>query len=112
MKKIEAIIRPRKLEAVRNALVNIGVKGMTVTSVNGMGEQEGYIEMYRGIEYQVDFLKKIKLEIIIEEDRLDECIAVINNAARTGQIGDGKIFITHVERVIRIRSGQEDIEAM
>ena len=112
MKKIEAIIRPRKLDAVRAALADIDLKGMTISNVNGLGRQEGYTELYRSLEYQVDFLKKIKLDIVVDEEQYEPCIRAITEAARTGQIGDGKIFVSNIERVIRIRTGEEDEEAM
>ena len=112
MKKIEAIIKPFKLDDVREALSDIGVTGMTVTEIKGFGRQKGRTELYRGAEYVVDFLPKVKLELVITADRLDECIEVITQAARTGKIGDGKIFVTSVERVVRIRTGEEGAEAV
>jgi len=108
MKKVDAIIKPFKLDDVREALSAIGITGMTATEVKGFGRQKGHTELYRGAEYVVDFLPKLKLELVIKEDQLDECIDAIVNAARTGKIGDGKIFVTSVEKVVRIRTGEED----
>jgi nitrogen regulatory protein P-II 1 len=112
MKKIEAIIKPFKLDDVREALSGIGVNGMTVTEIKGFGRQKGHTELYRGAEYVVDFLPKLKLEIVIAEDRVDECVEAITQAARTGKIGDGKIFVLPVEEVIRIRTGERGREAI
>ncbi len=112
MKKIEAIIKPFKLDDVREALSEIGVAGMTATEVKGFGRQKGHTELYRGAEYVVDFLPKVKIEVVIGADKVDECIDAITNAARTGKIGDGKIFVTAVERVVRIRTGEEGPEAV
>ena len=112
MKKIEAIIKPFKLDEVREALASIGVTGLTVTEVKGFGRQKGHTELYRGAEYVVDFLPKMKLEVIIADAHLDRAIDAIVTAARTGKIGDGKIFVTTVERVIRIRTGEENEEAI
>ena len=112
MKKIEAIIKPFKLDDVREALSGIGVTGMTVTEVKGFGRQKGHTELYRGAEYVVDFLPKVKLELVIKEDQLDRCIEAITTAARTGKIGDGKIFVTSVEHVVRIRTGETGPEAI
>ena len=106
MKKIEAIIKPFKLDEVREALSEIGVAGLTVTEVKGFGRQKGHTELYRGAEYVVDFLPKIKVELVIPDHLLDACIEVIIKSARTGKIGDGKIFVTSVEQVIRIRTGE------
>ncbi len=106
MKKIEAIIKPFKLEEVKDALSEIGIEGMTVTEVKGYGRQKGHTEIYRGSEYTVDFLPKIKLEIILSDSAVEETIRVIAEAARTGKIGDGKIFVQSVENVIRIRTGE------
>ena len=106
MKKIEAIIKPFKLDEVRQALSEIGVNGMTVTEVKGFGRQKGHTELYRGAEYVVDFLPKVKIEVVIREDVVDTAIDAIVKAARTGKIGDGKIFVTAVEQVIRIRTGE------
>jgi len=112
MKKVDAIIKPFKLDDVREALSAVGITGMTVTEIKGFGRQKGHTELYRGAEYVVDFLPKIKIEIAINDDQLDECIEAITSAARTGKIGDGKIFVTSVERVIRIRTGEEDETAI
>ena len=112
MKKIEAIIKPFKMDDVREALSEIGITGMTVSEVKGFGRQKGHTELYRGAEYMVDFLPKVKLEIIIAEDDVDRCVDAIVETAQTGKIGDGKIFITNVERVIRIRTGEEDEAAI
>jgi len=106
MKKIEAIIKPFKLDEVREALSEIGVNGLTVTEVKGFGRQKGHTELYRGAEYVVDFLPKIKLELIVPDGMLDNAIETIMQVARTGKIGDGKIFVTTVEQVIRIRTGE------
>jgi nitrogen regulatory protein P-II 1 len=107
MKKIEAIIKPFKLDDVREALSDIGVKGMTASEVKGFGRQKGHTELYRGAEYVIDFLPKVKVEIVITDDQVDASIEAITNAARTGKIGDGKIFVSEVVRVIRIRTGEE-----
>jgi len=107
MKKVEAIIKPFKLDEVRTALMEIGIAGITVTEVKGFGRQKGHTELYRGAEYVVDFLPKIKMEVVVNEDLLDNCIEVMVNAAHTGKIGDGKLFVTPVERIIRIRTGEE-----
>jgi nitrogen regulatory protein P-II 1 len=112
MKKVDAIIKPFKLDDVREALSAIGITGMTATEVKGFGRQKGHTELYRGAEYVVDFLPKLKIEMVINEDQLDECIDAITNAARTGKIGDGKIFVTSVERVVRIRTGEENESAI
>jgi nitrogen regulatory protein P-II 1 len=112
MKKLEAIIKPFKLDDVREALAQIGVNGMTVTEVKGFGRQKGHTEMYRGAEYNVDFLPKIKLEIVIVDEDVERAIEAIMNTAQTGKIGDGKIFVYNVERVIRIRTGEENEEAV
>ncbi len=112
MKKVEAIIKPFKLDDVREALSEIGITGMTATEVRGFGRQKGHTELYRGAEYVVDFLPKIKIEIVVSEEQAERCVEVITNAARTGKIGDGKIFVTPVERVIRIRTGEEDADAI
>jgi nitrogen regulatory protein P-II 1 len=106
MKKIEAIIKPFKLDEVREALSEIGVAGLTVTEVKGFGRQKGHTELYRGAEYVVDFLPKIKVELVIPEQLLDACVEAIIKSARTGKIGDGKIFVSTVEQVIRIRTGE------
>ena len=112
MKKVEAIIKPFKLDDVREALSDIGVTGMTVVEVKGFGRQKGHTELYRGAEYVVDFLPKVKLEMVVTEDIAEQCVEVISNAAKTGKIGDGKIFVSTVERVVRIRTGEEDRDAI
>ena len=106
MKKIEAVIKPFKLDEVREALSEIGVSGLTVTEVKGFGRQKGHTELYRGAEYVVDFLPKVKIEIVVPDASVDNAIDAIVKAARTGKIGDGKIFVTAVEQVIRIRTGE------
>ncbi|MGB4813056.1 MAG: P-II family nitrogen regulator [Methylophilaceae bacterium] len=106
MKKIEAIIKPFKLDEVRESLSLIGINGLTVTEVKGFGRQKGHTELYRGAEYVVDFLPKIKLELVVREDMVDGAIEAIIKAAHTGKIGDGKIFVSSVEQVIRIRTGE------
>ncbi len=106
MKKIEAIIKPFKLDEVREALSDIGVTGLTVTEVKGFGRQKGHTELYRGAEYVVDFLPKVKLEVVIADSLLERAMEAITTAARTGKIGDGKIFVTAVEQVVRIRTGE------
>ena len=106
MKKIEAIIKPFKLDEVREALSEIGVSGLTVTEVKGFGRQKGHTELYRGAEYVVDFLPKVKLEIVVADSLVERAMEAIINAARTGKIGDGKIFVTAVEQVVRIRTGE------
>ena len=112
MKKIEAIIKPFKLDEVREALSDIGVTGLTVTEVKGFGRQKGHTELYRGAEYVVDFLPKVKLEVVVADNLLDRAMESIITAARTGKIGDGKIFVTPVERVVRIRTGDLDESAI
>ena len=112
MKKIEAIIKPFKLDEVREALSDVGVTGLTVTEVKGFGRQKGHTELYRGAEYVVDFLPKVKVEVVVKDGDVDRCVDAIVKAARTGKIGDGKIFITSVERVIRIRTGETDESAV
>ena len=112
MKKIEAIIKPFKLEEVKDALGEIGIEGMTVSEVKGFGRQKGHTEIYRGSEYTVDFLPKIKLEIILADNAIEEAIRVIAEAAKTGKIGDGKIFVLPVENVIRIRTGETGEQAV
>ena len=107
MKKLEAIIKPFKLDDVREALSDIGVMGLTVTEVKGFGRQKGHTELYRGAEYVVDFLPKMKLEIVLPDEQVDPCIEAISKAAHTGRIGDGKIFVSPVEHVVRIRTGEE-----
>ncbi|MBW1750820.1 MAG: P-II family nitrogen regulator [Deltaproteobacteria bacterium] len=112
MKKIEAIIKPFKLDDVKNALNGIGIKGMTITEVKGYGRQKGHTEIYRGAEYVVDFLPKIKMEIIVDADQVDQVIETVVEAARTGKIGDGKIFVLPVEQIVRVRTGETDREAI
>lgn len=112
MKQITAIIKPFKLEEVREALAECGVTGLTATEVKGFGRQKGHTELYRGAEYVVDFLPKIKIEVVVKTEELDRCIDAIVGAARTGKIGDGKIFVTSVERVVRIRTGEENEAAI
>jgi nitrogen regulatory protein P-II 1 len=112
LKKIEAIIRPFKLDEVKIALVNAGVVGMTVSEVRGFGRQKGQTERYRGSEYTVEFLQKLKVEVVVEDGQVELVIDKIVTAARTGEIGDGKIFVTNVEQVIRIRTGEKNIEAV
>ena len=112
MKKITAIIKPFKLDDVREALSELGVNGLTVTEVKGFGRQKGHTELYRGAEYMVDFLPKVKLELVVADEILDQAVESILETARTGKIGDGKIFVESVERVIRIRTGEEGEEGI
>jgi nitrogen regulatory protein P-II 1 len=112
MKKIEAVVKPFKLDEVREALSGIGVTGLTVTEVKGFGRQKGHTELYRGAEYVVDFLPKVKVEVVVADRLLEAAIEAIIKAARTGKIGDGKIFVTSVEQVIRIRTGETDEAAV
>jgi nitrogen regulatory protein P-II 1 len=112
MKQITAIIKPFKLEEVREALAEVGVSGLTVTEVKGFGRQKGHTELYRGAEYVVDFLPKVKVEVVVKDDEVDRCIETIVKAAKTGKIGDGKIFVTGVEQVVRIRTGETDEAAV
>jgi len=112
MKKVDAIIKPFKLDDVREALSAVGITGMTATEVKGFGRQKGHTELYRGAEYVVDFLPKVKIELVVKDDQVDSCIEAITSAARTGKIGDGKIFVTSVEQAIRIRTGEEGDEAV
>ncbi len=112
MKKIEAIIRPFKLDEVKIALVNAGIVGMTVSEVRGFGRQKGQTERYRGSEYTVEFLQKLKIEVVIEDAQVDMVVDKIISAARTGEIGDGKIFVSGIEQVVRIRTGEKNIEAV
>ena len=112
MKKVEAVIKPVKLDDVREALSEVGITGLTATEVKGFGRQKGHTELYRGAEYVVDFLPKVKLEIVVMEEDVDRCVEVIISAARTGKIGDGKIFISNVEQVVRIRTGETDQDAI
>jgi nitrogen regulatory protein P-II 1 len=112
MKKVEAIIKPFKLEDVKDALAEIGITGMTVSEVKGYGRQKGHSELYRGAEYVVDFLPKVKMEMVVEEASVDQVVNTIVEAARTGKIGDGKIFITEIEKIVRIRTGESGPEAV
>jgi len=112
MKKIEAIIRPFKLEDVKIALVNSGIVGMTVSEVRGFGRQKGQVERYRGSEFTVEFLQKLKVEVVVEDEKVNSVIDAIAAAAKTGEIGDGKIFITSIDSVVRIRTGDKDEEAL
>ena len=112
MKKIEAIIKPFKLDEVKEALHEIGVKGLTVTEAKGFGRQKGHTELYRGAEYVVDFLPKVKIEVVITEELLERAIEAIQQAAHTGRIGDGKIFVSDVAEAIRIRTGEKGAEAI
>ena len=112
MKKVEAVIKPFKLEEVREALSEIGVTGLTVTEVKGFGRQKGHTELYRGAEYTVDFLPKVKVEVVMTDDLVDKAVEAIIRAAHTGKIGDGKIFVTNVEQVVRIRTGETNEAAV
>lgn len=112
MKQITAIVKPFKQEEVREALASCGVTGMTVTEVKGFGRQKGHTELYRGAEYVVDFLPKVKMEAVVNDEDVDRCVDAIVKAARTGKIGDGKIFVTSVDRVVRIRTGEENESAV
>ncbi|MBD2423584.1 P-II family nitrogen regulator [Cyanobium sp. T1B-Tous] len=112
MKKVEAIIRPFKLEDVKIALVNAGIVGMTVSEVRGFGRQKGQVERYRGSEFTVEFLQKLKLEIVVDDDKVDTVVTAVQDAARTGEIGDGKIFVSTIDSVIRIRTGDRDSGAI
>ena len=112
MKKIEAIIKPFKLEDVKDALAEMGVTGMTVSEVKGYGRQKGHSELYRGAEYVVDFLPKIKMEMVVDNEQVDAVIETITEAARTGKIGDGKIFVSDIDKIVRIRTGETDSEAI
>ncbi|QDF96572.1 transcriptional regulator [Azoarcus sp. DD4] len=112
MKKIEAIIKPFKLDEVREALSEVGIAGLTVTEVKGFGRQKGHTELYRGAEYVVDFLPKIKVEVVVADDMVEQTVDAIIKAAQTGKIGDGKIFVTPVEQVIRIRTGETNEAAI
>ncbi|ACB51125.1 nitrogen regulatory protein P-II [Crocosphaera subtropica ATCC 51142] len=112
MKKVEAIIRPFKLDEVKIALVNAGIVGMTISEVRGFGRQKGQTERYRGSEYTVEFLQKLKVEIVVEDHQVEMVIEKLTAAARTGEIGDGKIFVSPVDQVIRIRTGESDLEAI
>jgi nitrogen regulatory protein P-II 2 len=112
MKLVTAIIKPFKLDDVREALGNVGVKGITVTEVKGFGRQKGHTELYRGAEYVVDFLPKVKMEVAVADDQLDSVIDAITHAARTGKIGDGKIFVLPIEQVVRVRTGETGADAL
>jgi nitrogen regulatory protein P-II 1 len=112
MKQITAIIKPFKLEEVRESLADVGVSGLTVTEVMGFGRQKGHTELYRGAEYVVDFLPKVKVEVVVKDSDVDRCLEAIVKAAKTGKIGDGKIFVTAVEQVVRIRTGETDESAV
>jgi nitrogen regulatory protein P-II 1 len=112
VKKIEAVIKPFKLEDVKESLAEIGITGMTVSEVKGYGRQQGHSELYRGAEYIVDFVPKIKLELVVSADQVDEVVQTIVDNARTGKIGDGKIFVTDIAKIIRIRTGEEDSSAI
>ena len=112
MKKVEAIIKPFKLDEVKDALGEIGIEGMTVTEVKGFGRQKGHTELYRGAEYVVDFLPKVKVEVAIDDSALDQCLEAITKAANTGKVGDGKIFVTTLDEVVRIRTGETGPEAV
>jgi len=112
MKKIEAIIRPFRIDDVREALAEIGVKGMTLTEVKGYGRQKGHTELYRGSEYQIDFLPKIKLEVVVADANAERVVETIIKAAKTGQVGDGKIFISHVDDAVRVRTGESGEAAL
>lgn len=112
MKRVEAVIKPFKLEDVKDALAEIGITGMTVSEVKGYGRQKGHSELYRGAEYVVDFLPKIKMEMVVDDDSVDQVVNTIVEAARTGKIGDGKIFVSDIEKIIRIRTGETDTEAI
>ena len=112
MKKIEAMIKPFKLDDVRESLSDIGISGMTITEVRGFGRQKGHTELYRGAEYMVDFLPKVKLELVVSDELVEQCIEAIIETAQTGKIGDGKIFVYNVERAIRIRTGEENEDAI
>ena len=112
MKQITAIIKPFKLEEVRESLAEVGVSGLTVTEVKGFGRQKGHTELYRGAEYVVDYLPKVKIEVVVKDEEVERCIEAVVQAAKTGKIGDGKIFVTPVEQVVRIRTGETDEAAV
>jgi nitrogen regulatory protein P-II 1 len=112
VKKVEAIIKPFKLEEVKEALSNVGIKGLTVTEVKGFGRQKGHKELYRGAEYEIEFLPKVKLEVVVPDDEIDRVIDAIISSAHTGRLGDGKIFVTPMEEVIRIRTGERGVDAI
>ena len=112
MKKVEAVIKPFKLDEVKEALHDVGVSGITVTEAKGFGRQKGHTELYRGAEYVVDFLPKVRLEVIVDDDQADRVVEAIANAARTGRIGDGKIFVSTIDSAVRIRTGERDSDAI
>jgi nitrogen regulatory protein P-II 1 len=112
MKKIEAVIKPFKLDEVKEALQEVGLQGLTVTEAKGFGRQKGHTELYRGAEYVVDFLPKVKIEVVLADDMVEKAIEAISNAARTGRIGDGKIFVSTVEQAVRIRTGESGTDAL
>ena len=112
MKKIEAIVKPFKLDDVREALADVGIAGMTVTEVKGFGRQKGHTELYRGAEYQVDFLPKVKIEIVLDDERVELAVETILKSAKTGKIGDGKVFVYDLEGAVRIRTGETDTDAL
>jgi nitrogen regulatory protein P-II 1 len=112
MKKIEAIVRHHRVESVKEALVGLGLHGMTISEVRGFGRQKGQTETYRGAEYRIDFVPKVKVEVVIEDGKLDAAVAAITSAARTGQIGDGKIFVSNLEDTVRIRTGESGSDAL
>jgi nitrogen regulatory protein P-II 1 len=112
VKKVEAVIKPFKLDEVKEALHEVGVSGITVTEAKGFGRQKGHTELYRGAEYVVDFLPKVRLEIVVDDDQVDRVVEAIANAARTGRIGDGKIFVSTIESAVRIRTGERDSDAI
>ena len=112
MKKIDAIIRPHKVDDVKSALVEAGIKGMTISEVRGIGRQKGQTEVYRGAEYQIDFIPKIKLEVIVADNKMDDAVTAIIEAAKTGQIGDGKLFISSIDDVIRVRTEERGESAL
>ena len=112
MKKIEAVVKPFKLDEVKEALQELGVQGLTVIEAKGFGRQRGHTELYRGAEYVVDFLPKVKIEVVVADALLDDCVSAIVSAARTGKIGDGKIFVSSIEQVVRIRTGEEGADAL
>ena len=112
MKKIEAVIKPFKLDEVKQKLTSIGISGMTITEVKGFGRQKGHTELYRGAEYVVDFLPKVKIEIVLGDDMVEKAVKAIRRAAQTGRIGDGKIFVSNIEEAIRIRTGESGLDAI
>ena len=112
MKKIEAIVKPFKVDDIKNALNKIGIQGMTVTEVKGFGRQKGHTEVYRGTEYKIDFLPKVKIEVVVTDERVNQVTETLEGAAKTGKIGDGKIFLSPVEEVIRIRTGEREKDAV